>query len=515
MAPRGSARLARARPFVVGVHACTRLFAFALLAGTSCSSPDLEGMAFSCEVDSDCLAGRVCGSVDGARTCIAKAQLPIQIGMTGPFRGPSADLGVELRRGILAQFERTNQSGGVFGRRLQLSSLNDNYDPELALANVTQLLDIRELTPDATGPDVRGPNGVFALLGSVGTPTTLLTAPITNKNGVLLFSPFTGAHHYLRDGTLPPYVYNFRPGYLDEAEVIVDYMASQRQPRIISTPPGESYRRLLVFTQNDSYGDAGYAGVVAAYNRRAALPQPDSELPEPSIARVRYEREDLASVTPAIQGAQAFLSSVLANSVERCSVGIVMIDTYQPGNKLIRAIKDWINADALRAERLDVLFSHVSFVGSDALAQALTSAPEDYPDVRDASGLRRLSYADGVLVTQVVPSYTSEATGVSSYRADIDRFDGGAYGFTSLEGYLSARLFVEALLLNGPELSSDALRQTLDTQLRDVDLGIGAKLGFSAIDHQASHTVWGSIMQADGSFAVPFAWARGEGLRPN
>jgi ABC-type branched-subunit amino acid transport system substrate-binding protein len=510
----GARRLASARPVARGLRAWTLVGALGLLSA-ACSSPDLAGMAFSCEVDSDCLAGRVCGSVDGARSCMPKAQLPIQIGMSAPFRGPSGDLGVELRRGILAEFERANMSGGIFGRRLQLSSMNDNYDPELALANLTELLDIREPARGADAPDVRGPNGVFALLGSVGTATTLLTAPIANRDGVLLFSPFTGAHQYLRDGTLPPFVFNFRPGYLDETEVIVDYMASQRQPRIISDPPQDSYSRLLVFAQNDSYGDAGYAGVVAAYNRRAALPQPDSELPNPSIARVRYEREDLASVTPAIQAAQAFLSSVLEQAPERRSVGIIMIDTYQPGNKFIRAIKDWINADALRAGRLDVLFSHVSFVGSDSLAQALTSPPEDYPDVRDRSGSRRSSYADGVLVTQVVPSYTSEAPGVSSYRSNIDGFDGGAYSFTSLEGYLAARLFVEALVLNGPELTSEALRQTLETKLGDVDLGIGAKLGFSPVDHQASHTLWGSIMQADGSFAVPFSWTRAEGLRPN
>jgi hypothetical protein len=162
-----------------------------------------------------------------------------------------------------------------------------------------------------------------------------------------------------------------------------------------------------------------------------------------------------------------------------------------------------------------VLFSHVSFVGSDALAQALTSPPEQYSDVRDPSGSRRTSYAEGVLVTQVVPSYTSEAPGVASYRADIDSFDGGAYSFTSLEGHLAARLFVQALLLNGPDLTSDSLRRTLDTRLEDVDLGIGTRLGFSAISHQASHRVWGSIMQADGSFAVPFSWSRAEGILPN
>jgi ABC-type branched-subunit amino acid transport system substrate-binding protein len=503
----------RREPSIARRLAAAGLAAAALAAtGLGCSSPDIDDVVFSCDSNADCLAGRVCGARDGIRACVPADQSPITMGMTGPFRGPSGELGVEMRRGVMAQFASINAAGGVSGRRLELDSKNDDYDPELALANVAALLDIRELGPSQDAPDVRGPNGVFALLGSIGTATTLATAPLANRNGVLLFSPFTGAHDYLRDGTRAPYIYNFRPGYFDETEVIVDYMASHRQPRIISDPPGDSYSRLLVFAQNDSYGDAGYAGVVEAYNRRAPLPQPDAALPEPSIARIGYEREDMASVDPAIAQAILFLQGVLTTSTARQSVGVVMIDTYQPGNTFIRAIKDWLNADLERASRLDILFSHVSFVGADSLTALLTSAPIDYVDIENPT--RRKSYADGVLITQVVPSYRSEAPGVAEYRKAVDAFDGGNYGFTSLEGYLSARLFTDALGLC-PELSTEALRHTLDTQLTDVDLGIGAKVGFSSINHQASQTVWGSILRADGSVDVPFIWTPESGIRPN
>jgi Periplasmic binding protein len=481
----------------------------------ACSSPDIDGVVFSCKTNADCLAGRVCGEREGVRACVPADQSPLTLGMTGPFRGPSGDLGVELRRGILSAFASVNGEGGVSGRRLELDSKNDDYDPALALSNVEALLDIRELRPDADAPDLRGPNGVFALLGNIGTATTLATAPLSNKNGVLLFSPFTGAHDYLRDGTRAPYIYNFRPGYFDETEVIVDYMASHRQPRIISDPPGDSYARLLVFAQNDSYGDAGYAGVIEAYNRRAPLPQPDARLANPSIYRIGYEREDMASVDPAIEQAIAFLSARLSTSsgtVSSQAIGIVMIDTYQPGNKFIRAVKDWLNADAERTSRLDVLFSHVSFVGADSLAALLTSPPGDYVDVLEPA--RRKSYAEGVLVTEVVPSYRSEAPGVAAYRRAIDSFDGGNYGVTSLEGYLAARLLSDALSLC-PELSTAALLNTLDTQLADVDLGIGAKIGFSSSNHQASQTVWGSLLQADGHLEVPFVWTPDTGIRPN
>lgn len=68
----------------------------------SCTSPDIAELALTCETSADCLAGRVCGERDGVRACIPAERGPLLIGMTGPFRGVSGELGVELRRGILA-----------------------------------------------------------------------------------------------------------------------------------------------------------------------------------------------------------------------------------------------------------------------------------------------------------------------------------------------------------------------------------------------------------------------------
>ena len=176
---------------------------------------------------------------------------------------------------------------------------------------------------------------MFAILGNIGTPTMLETAPIATRDRVLFFAPFTGAQKYLRDGTNSPYVYNYRAGYYQETDAMVDYMATYRQPRIITSPPGNSYRRILAFTQRDSYGDAGYNGLVNAYNRLSPLPQPDSTKPDPSIRRLYYDREDVRSVEPAITEAASLLTALLAEATGTVSVAIVMVDTYQPGNKFI------------------------------------------------------------------------------------------------------------------------------------------------------------------------------------
>ncbi len=332
----------------------------------------------------------------------------------------------------------------------------------------------------------------------------LRTAPMATKNETIFFAPFTGAQTYLRDGTNSPYVFNYRAGYYEELEAMVDYLHEFRQPRVISDPPAESYQRIIAFTQHDSYGDAGYNGLVQAYNKLAPLPQPDSSQPDPSIARVYYEREDVASVDPAITTTQTLLTTILGDGTVRQSVAILMVDTYQPGNKYIRAIKDWVNADVTRAEGLDLLFMHVSFVGSDSLSAALISAPETYIDVRD--GVTPVSYAEGVLVTQVVPYYNSQAEGVKEYRQALAESDGGTTSFTSLEGYVAAELFVEGLTRTGAHLSTQSLLDTLNHNMPTIDIGLGVPLGLSPVDHQASHTVWGSELQAGGTFDVLFTW---------
>lgn len=479
----------------------------------SCASPSLDDSIWSCQSNADCDNGQICAPIGEAMGCVMPDTTPIKIGMSAPFQGPSSSLGTEMRRGIYAMFKRKNAGGGVYGRPLELIDKNDNYDPQDAHDNMIELLDIEQEVMGTDSPDRRGSDSVFAILGNVGTPTMLVTAPMATKNKVIFFAPFTGAQKYLRDGTNSPYVFNYRAGYYEETEAMVEYLAKYRQPRVISDPPADSYSRIIAFTQHDTYGDAGYMGLTNAYNKLAPLPQADSTLPNPSIRRLYYERDKLETVATAVGEAQTALTQILGEGLAPQSVAIVMIDTYQPGNMFIREIKNWLNEDAVRANMLDVQFMHVSFVGSDSLASVLVSPPATYVDIRD--GATERSYAEGVMVTQVVPYYLSEAQGIKEYRADLEASDGGMPSFTSLEGYIAARLFVTALDLNGPTLDTDSMLRTLNESVNSVDIGIGTLLSFSSTNHQASHTVWGSVIQAGGKFTVPFTWNPTDGIRPN
>jgi len=165
----------------------------------------------------------------------------ILFGQSAALGGPAADLGTELRRGILAAFEETNRSGGVGGRRLELRSYDDRYEPELAISNTRKLID---------------EDGVFALIGAVGTPTSLAAEPIARAANVPFIAPFTGAE-FLRNPVLTNVV-NVRASYFEETEAIVERLIGDLR-----------LSRVGVLYQDDSYGRSGLQGVRRAPRAQA------------------------------------------------------------------------------------------------------------------------------------------------------------------------------------------------------------------------------------------------------
>ena len=498
----------------------------AIAVGAACTAPSVNGLIFACQSDADCAGGKVCATVSGARGCVEKGADAggggdIRIGMSAAFTGTSANLGTEMRRGVEAYLKSANANGGVQGgRRVVLEALDDHYDPATAVANTEQLLDMPTAALLADGgppstPAKAGPKGVFAIFGNVGTPTMVPTFPIITNAHVVFFAPFTGSQKFLRDGTHSPYSFNFRAGYFDETAAMLDYLFTTRAPQVAG------YEHIMVFAQNDAYGDAGYNGLVNAYKaagRQPALPT------DTSICRVGYTRDDLSSVPAAVTNATTaaaggagsgvpynlesiFLAAKAANTT--ATVAIVMVDTYAIGAQFIKGIKDYLNGDVAHASTLDVVFIHLSFVGPDSLSQALAGGT--YKSVIDKS---TKSYAEGVMVTQVVPSYSAQSAGIVQYRNDMKAFDQGAFNSTSLEGYLAAALFVKGLKQT-PSLDSDALVKTFEESVQNVDLGTGVLVGFSPTDHQASHFVWLSQMDQNAAYSFPYRWDPTKKIQPN
>ena len=117
---------------------------------------------------------------------------------------PARELGKAMRLGIEAAFHEANQDGGVHGRELRLTALDDGYETDFCRSNTQRLIENET---------------VFALIGAVGTPTSRAASPLAQAAGVPFLAPFTGAE-FLRGRELDN-VLNLRASYYQETEEMV------------------------------------------------------------------------------------------------------------------------------------------------------------------------------------------------------------------------------------------------------------------------------------------------------
>jgi ABC-type branched-subunit amino acid transport system substrate-binding protein len=252
----------------------------------------------------------------------APASDEILLGMSTALTGPTAELGRDMRDGVLTGLERANRAGGIRGRQLRLITLDDGYEPSRAAPNMRRLIEEEQ---------------VLAVIGNVGTPTAIASLPLIRKHRTLFFAPFTGAG-VLRQTPPDRYVINFRAGYAEEIAAIVDTLIGKG---------GLKPTEIAFFTQRDGYGDAGYAGGFAALKRHGLRDEQD-------VLHVRYPRNTLA-----VENALADI--LLAPTLPRA---VIMVGAYAPCAKFIRLARD---------SGVDALLFSVSFVGGDILAATLGS----------------------------------------------------------------------------------------------------------------------------------------------
>lgn len=275
---------------------------------------------------------------------------------------------------------------------------------------------------------------VLALFGYVGTPTSNAALPIFTEGKVPFIGAFTGAES-LRT-PFNRYIFNIRASYFDETERIVENLTAQ------------GVKRIAVFYQNDAYGKAGLAGMERAMKKR--------NLPIVATATVERNTVDVANAV-----------KVLA---KEDAAAIVMISAYKSCAAFIREMQS--------AGKFPLFWS-VSFVGSKALANELGES------------------ARGTQISQVVPfPWSTEHKIVSEYQ----KLMGGEanYSFTSLEGYIAARLLVEGLKRAGKTPTRESLVEGMEN-IGKMDLG-GFKVSFGPEDHQASGFVDLTIIGKGGTF---------------
>jgi ABC-type branched-subunit amino acid transport system substrate-binding protein len=131
----------------------------------------------------------------------------VVLGQSAPLSGPQQTLGEDLRNGALAYLRKLNDAGGLFGRRVELATLDDAGDPERALANSRRFIE-----------EFR----VFALFGYPETGATREVLALLRQTRTPLFSPHSGAMLVRQPGRP---VFTVSAGYADEIDQVLDYFA--------------------------------------------------------------------------------------------------------------------------------------------------------------------------------------------------------------------------------------------------------------------------------------------------
>jgi branched-chain amino acid transport system substrate-binding protein len=345
----------------------------------------------------------------------------IVLGQAAVFSGPAAQLGIQMRNGINAYFAYVNQRGGVHGRRLELVSEDDRYEPSVAPSASKKLIEEHK---------------VFALLGYVGTPTGVAHLPVVTQAKVPLVGMFTGAEA-LRV-PFNRYVFHVRASYYDETEKIVE--------QVVST----GGKKIAVFYQNDAYGEAGRKGTEIALTKRSMKIHSNGTV-ERNTLKVEQAVKTIHSTEPD---------------------AIVMVGAYAACAEFIKQ---------MRKAGSGATFYNVSFVGSKALADAL-----------GAEG-------SGVAISQVVPfPWGTSVPVVKEYQQLAAKSGFADFNFSAMEGFLTAKIMVEALRRAGKNPTREGLVDALE-KMQDVDVG-GFYVTYSPNNHAGSKFVDLTIIGRNGKF---------------
>jgi ABC-type branched-subunit amino acid transport system substrate-binding protein len=347
-----------------------------------------------------------------------------RIGQSCALTGATAFLGQQLNKGATAYLKAHARDD------IELIVKDDGYEPTRCLENTQAFLQ----------------DGVDALFGYVGTPTSQVAVPLSTENKVLFFAPFTGAS-FLSDVTVNPYAFSLRASYDTEVENMMRHLKEDL-----------GISRIGIFVQRDSFGMAGVRAVVQAQEKIEGVkiipaipkvPNKEGSMDEwsefwKSVPNYRRNTVSVGGGVRQIRG-QAVEAVILVGSSRPCAL----------------AINQWHKMG------FNVPMLNISFVGSTALA-------------------RRLQNTDNVYISQVVPDpWDNSIPLVKQYQQDMDSDE---YGFASLEGYLSAKVFHQALAGVNGEVTAATLKDSIEAMSK-YDAG-GVNVSFGKDDHRGMDSVY-------------------------
>lgn len=334
----------------------------------------------------------------------------IRLGQTAALTGPLSFANLQANTAANGYFAQVNQKGGIAGRKITLTSLDDGYDAAKAVANFKQLQTDK--------------GGIISLFGVGGTPSNMALQPMVEAAKMVNFAPYSGF-----DGLRNPdfkHIFHTRASYNEEFAKIAAYCATS------------GLKDVTMLYSDNAFGK----GSLAVFEALAAK----SGLRLKGKVAMADKVDDLGSVTKAIAaiGSQAVVGAITSTS----SLA-------------------WAKSEL---PKLGVPYMTISLLGNELSIKFIGPA------------------AAGIVVAQTVPYPRSKKYPVAYDLSTLAPTIGiPEPGFTAMEGYIAARVMVEALTRAGKNLTPQSLIASLTSAKFDlkgyvVDFTGGRRSGSSFVE---------------------------------
>jgi branched-chain amino acid transport system substrate-binding protein len=336
----------------------------------------------------------------------------IVIGSMQDLSGPIVAFSKQLKNGMEMRVAEINAQGGIHGRKLKLVIEDHGYDPKKAVLGAQKLVQ---------------KDRIFAMVGTIGTPTSLASMPILFDKNVPHLFPLTAAREMYEP--LHRLKYSIAATYFDQMRAGVKYMVKNK-----------GYKKVCTLYQDDDFGLEVVRGA------EAGLKEINMALAE----RTTYKR-----------GATDFSSQVARMKDAGCD--LVVLGTI---------IRETIGTIATARK----LGWGVEFMGSSA----------SYTDLIHRLGGPAMN---GFYSTNTVNNpYPDDASRnvrewASKYK---QRYNEDAAVF-SVYGYQVIDLFIQVADKAGPKLSTDTFINTLESFTAPRDMFGADAMTFTKTKHLGSN----------------------------
>ena len=317
-------------------------------------------------------AGMPAGTGAQAQAPLGVTATTVVIGQSAPLTGANAELGNDIRNGALAYFAKVNAAGGVHGRKIELTTLDDGNQVPRADANTKKLIE---------------ETGVFALFGYASATLSRPALPQVDKHGVPFLGPFTGADPMR---VFNKYVYNMRGSYAEELEKIVDHFAQL------------SIKRFAIVYYDDVIGRENFTAVdraLKARNLQVVSTAAFKDRAKPDIAGgvkdVAKGNPDVVILTTLYKATADFVrmahsvgmgaqiasnsfpgASPLAKDLGKDGAGVIVATVVPPpGKRSLPIVQEYQAAIEKQLGKKDYSFTSLeSYIGAKVTVEALRRA---------------------------------------------------------------------------------------------------------------------------------------------